>query len=262
MGNGNGKESAATFSWPANRDQPLPGRKAPGPVARHAAPTDSRAGVVTARPGAARPATWPLVADDMFRLAHRDHDGSPLLHPDVAAVGLAAALLAELVITDRVRINGGRVTVWNPAPPADPLARTVLEQLWGERVTHPVRTWLTFLARTSYDDVGRRLLRAGHVAVRRRRWGWAVRYVPVNMNTAAWPWARLSDLLRSGHGLDGFDTVLGGLVLAMDLHRQVLLGDAGELTDRLRATVTAAPAAVRELLCHTEAAAGDAVITH
>jgi hypothetical protein len=177
---------------------------------------------------------------------------------------LAAALLGELVLSGHVGIRDGRVMVARSAAPADALGHAVLDHLISEPVNHPVRTWLAFLARTAHADVAVRMLRAGHLReqVSRRLWGRrAVRYVPTDMNTAAWPWARLSTLLRAGRALDAFDTVLGGLVLATDLHRAVLLGASVDLVADLRRVVAVAPPAVRDLIAHTEAAVGDAVIT-
>ncbi|GID29531.1 GOLPH3/VPS74 family protein [Paractinoplanes brasiliensis] len=212
--------------------------------------------------GPRRP-TWPLVADDLFRLAHRDHDGRPLLDEHVTGLGLAAALLAELVLARRLALPGGQVIIVDAEPPIDALAHTVLDRLAAERAALPVRTWLAYLARTAHHDVADRLSRAGHLRKRteRRLLGRRVRYVPTDMNTAAWPWARLSGRLKKGQPLDGFDTVLGGLVLATDLYRTVLLGHAADIETGLRAAVTTAPAPVRELLAHTEAAVGDAIIT-
>ena len=214
---------------------------------------------------AARPAGggWPLLADDLFRLAHAD-DGSPVLHPDVAALGLGAALLGELILTGHVGARDGVVVVRSVVPPRDALAHTVLDHLTGEPVRHPVRVWLAFLAQIAYGEVALRMLRAGHV---REETGFRVlrrpvrRYVPVDINKAAWPWARLSTLLCAGRRLDVFDTLLGGLVLATDLHRKVLTGATSDLTAGLRREVAEAPAAVRDLILHTEAVVGDAVAT-
>ncbi len=47
--------------------------------------TEARYGLAS---GAGR---WPLLADDVFRVAHEDRDGGRLLHPAVAGLGLAAA---------------------------------------------------------------------------------------------------------------------------------------------------------------------------
>ncbi len=79
---------------------------------------------------------WPLLADDMFRVIHEDRDGGRLLHPDVAALGLAAALLGELLLAGRVTFRAGQVIVLDLRPPLDALAHTVLDQSVGRR-------WLT-----------------------------------------------------------------------------------------------------------------------
>jgi hypothetical protein len=105
----------------------------------------------------------------------------------------------ELVVTRRITLHAGQVVVIDFAPPVDALAHTILDRLATEPTTHPVRTWLPFLAQTVYPDVAARLLRAGHPRedVTRSLLGRRVRYVPANVNTAAWPWARLSQRLRA-----------------------------------------------------------------
>ncbi len=207
-------------------------------------------------------ATWPLLADDLFRIAH-DDDGNPVLHPDVTALALAAALLGELILSGHIGVRDGVVNVHGVTPPGDALAHTVLDHLAGEPARHPVRVWLAFLAQSAYGEVALRLVRAGHVREQssRRLLRRSTRYVPTDMNQAAWPWARLSSLLRADRRLDDFDTVLGGLVLATDLHRTVLTGAAADITTGLRREINHAPAAVRELIGHTEATVGDAVAT-
>ncbi|WP_203780403.1 GOLPH3/VPS74 family protein [Paractinoplanes rishiriensis] len=199
----------------------------------------------------------------MFRLIHRDSDGRLLLDARVAGLGLSAALLGELLLADRAVLRDGFVLVAEGAPPGDVLAHAVLDQVSSEPVHHPVRTWLAYLARGSRAQVAARLVRGGQVREHRSRglFGRSVRYVPVDMNAAAWPWARLSTRLRAGEPLDVFDTVLAGLVLATDLHRIVLLGAADDLAGELRRVVATAPVMIRELIYHTEAAVGDAVIT-
>ena len=88
-----------------------------------------------------------------------------------------------------------------------------------------------------------------------------VRYVPTDMNTAAWPLARLARLVRRGDPLDDFDTLLGGLAVATDLPRVVLIGEADAFATALRPLLAEAAEPLRELVTHTRAAAGDAVIT-
>ncbi|GAB1641494.1 hypothetical protein KRMM14A1259_19170 [Krasilnikovia sp. MM14-A1259] len=185
------------------------------------------------------------------------------MHSTVAGLGLAAALLAELALTDTIVVEHDQVFVIRHAPPGDALAHTVLDQLVGEQTAHTVRTWLAFLSQTSYDEVASRLLRSGHVRAEasRRLLIKTTIYVPTDANVAAWPWARLSTRLRNGQPLNGFDTVLAGLTLAADLHRHVVDGIPGNVITGLRQLVAKAPPSMRLLLHHTEAAVGDAVLT-
>ncbi|NIL56946.1 GOLPH3/VPS74 family protein [Salinispora arenicola] len=204
-----------------------------------------------------------MLADDLFRLAHHDRTGRPLLHASVAGLGLAAALLAELVVAEAIVIGSDQVCVVSRTPPPDVLAHTVLGQLAGEVAGHTVRTWLAFLSQTSRERVALRLLRSGHVRVEtgRRLLTRSTVYVPTDSHVAVWPWARLSTRLRQGKPLDRFDTVLAGLLVATDLYWRVLDGAPGHVVAGLRQMVAVAPPSLRLLLSHTEAAVGDAVLT-
>lgn len=209
---------------------------------------------------------WPLLADDLFRLTHRDSTGEPLLDPRVTGLGLSAALVGELLLTGYVTVRSGIVVAADGVAPSDVLAHAVWDQLVRERREcrhHSVRTWLAYLGRDAHENVAGRLERAGHVRreVSRRPVARRVRYVPTDINTAAWPWARLSGLLRPGGRLDDIDVLLGALTVATDLHRVVLAGEAGAFAAALQPLTASAADPVRELITHARAAAGDAVIT-
>lgn len=268
--------SAAAVPRPAagRAPAPQPTRATVPAVARHAAPESHGRPVNAPPPPPAHPdpparstapprTRWPLLADDLFRLAHHDRTGRPLLHASVAGLGLAAALLAELVVAEAIVIESDQVCVVSRTPPPDVLAHTVLGQLAGEVAGHTVRTWLAFLSQTSRERVALRLLRSGHVRPEagRRLLTRSPVYVPTDSHVAVWPWARLSTRLRQGKPLDRFDTVLAGLAVATDLHRRVLDGAPGHVVAGLRQMVAVAPPSLRLLLSHTEAAVGDAVLT-
>jgi hypothetical protein len=218
------------------------------------------------RPARRRRLWWPLIADDLFRVAHDDY-GKPRLHRDVARLGLAAAVLAELLLTETVTIDDDKLISTSAVDPTDSLAAAVLRQVHAERHDLPVRDWLAFLGAATlpggdmYEQVAGRLTRAGHVRPAVRRFPRRVRYVPLDINAAAWPWARLSQSLGRGEQLNDFNTVLGGLILATDLHRRVLTGDAGGIEQRVRLNTDRVPTPVQRLLYHTETATGATVIT-
>ncbi|MGH3736189.1 MAG: GPP34 family phosphoprotein, partial [Micromonosporaceae bacterium] len=59
-----------------------------------------------------------LLADDYFFLAVNDRTGRPKLAPKVFALGLAGALLGELILGERITIEGDRLRVVDRHPPA------------------------------------------------------------------------------------------------------------------------------------------------
>jgi hypothetical protein len=205
-----------------------------------------------------------LLADEFFRLAHNDATGRPLLHPRAMGIGLAAALLAELIFAEKIIARDERLCVVDLTPPRDALAHTTLDQLASDPQQHAIRTWLGFLAQTSYESVAQRLWRAGEVRREesRRLLSRAVVYVPVDPNVAAWPSARLSMRLREGRPLDQFDAFLVGLAAATELDGHVLDGAPPKAFAYLRYVIANVWPPVRQLLPHTEAAIGDAVLRH
>ncbi|MBN1171236.1 MAG: GPP34 family phosphoprotein, partial [Micromonosporaceae bacterium] len=139
----------------------------------------------------------PALADDFFRLAHHDTTGQPLLHPRATGLGLAAALLAELLWGRSLVVHEGLIYPHPEAtrPPADALTHTVLDQITAQTRYHDLRTWLGFLNQRATADVAERLWRAGHVRPvigRRLLRRDTVTYVPTDLLTAAGPWVRLS----------------------------------------------------------------------
>lgn len=205
-----------------------------------------------------------LLADEFFLIAHDDTTGKPRLNPSAAGIGLAAALLGELLLFGRVVLEGGVLTIVDRRPPPDALAHTVLDQLAGEPQHQQVRLWIDFLSHTAAESVGERLARAG--AVRRhesrRMLRTTVVYLPVDINAAAWPATRLRALVDRTGSANLPDLTLLGLVGVTNLTREVLWhgrAETGRILDELLATL---PPPLRELVAYTEAAIGAAVMSH
>ncbi|QGN49499.1 GOLPH3/VPS74 family protein [Micromonospora sp. WMMD558] len=204
-----------------------------------------------------------LIADEFFLIAHNDIRGKAKLHPTATGLGLAGGLLGELVLHGHVTVSAGLLSIVNRRPPADALAHTVLDQLVGESQHQSVRTWLTFLAQSATTSVGERLARAGVLRRQesRRLLRTSVSYVPLDPNTAAWPATRLRVLLeRSEPAPTLADALLLGLVTAAGLSREVLWSAGPRAHHRLSALVAALPPPLKELVAHTEAAVGAAVL--
>jgi hypothetical protein len=86
-------------------------------------------------------------------LAHHEVTGKPYLQPRAAGLGLAGALLAELMLSGTLCLWRGGVAVADRPPPGDGLAGSVLSLVLSEHEQHGARDWLLFLARTAAEDV-------------------------------------------------------------------------------------------------------------
>jgi hypothetical protein len=204
------------------------------------------------------------LADDLYLAAHDAPRGRCLLTPATLGLGLAAALLGELVLWRRLDLRDNQLTVLDDRPTAEPATSAVLQQLLRESHHRRVRDWISFLATgVAADLVERRLARAGLVrrVEKRGLLGVKVRFVPTDPATAAWPGTRIRIAATRGELLDSPDLVLTGLVLATGLDQHVLVTlDTHErdyLFDQLRRRM---PAMLQHLVGHAEAAVGDAVM--
>jgi len=203
------------------------------------------------------------LADQYFLIAHEDRTGRSRLHPRATGLGLAAALLGELVLDGRVGIADGDLMILDRRPPADALAHDILDLLIAQSRHRDVRTWLAFLSQDAAARVGERLMRLGAVepVTRRRMLGTQTLYMPNSAeqrNAAAWAGARLANLLVRGVELSVSDRVLVGLVTATGLTRHVLYDFEmhRHAFQALPTAVESLPGDLRELVEFTEASVG------
>jgi hypothetical protein len=204
-----------------------------------------------------------VLADQYFLIAHEDRTGRSRLHPRATGLGLAAALLGELVLEGRIGITDGDLVLLDRHPPADALAHDILALLIAQPQHREVRTWLAFLSQDAAVRVGERLMRLGAVepVTRRRMLSTETLYMPNSAqqrNAAAWAPARLANLLVRGVGLSITDRVLVGLVAATGLTRHVLYDFEMHRNafHSLPSAVGSLPGDLRELIEYTEASVG------
>ncbi|WIN00080.1 GPP34 family phosphoprotein [Actinoplanes oblitus] len=217
---------------------------------------------------------WPRFADELFRLAH---DGAKLfVDRDLAAVGLACAVLAELVATDHLAVGQDRLVVIGRQPPPDALAHTIAEQVAGEPESLPVEDWLRYLSGDIYDQVAKRMVMAGDlVEVTRARLFGRSRtvYQPADNNAAYWSCARLATAARRGQSLleqghvnpftsvfDDFDRVLVGLCLSTGVYQRVFAGTPQHVITQLADVGQRSRAPIPELLGALDRLVGGAVL--
>jgi Golgi phosphoprotein 3 (GPP34) len=204
-----------------------------------------------------------LLADDFFLIAHDDRDGRSRLSPKSVELGLAGALIGELVLEQRVFVEGPRLRLISREPPSDALAHTTLATMLAEPQHREVRTWLSYLGQTAVDAIGQRLVRAGVVQQQqvRKLLRTTVRYVANDINLPAGRVVRLRRLLTSGEPMRVADTTLGGLAEATGLTGHILWDTDAASVRRLQGMVAALPPPLRDLIVQVEAAVGDAVLS-
>jgi hypothetical protein len=193
----------------------------------------------TSRQGSGTPdphmyaATGPTaaLADEYFFIAHDHHSGRSFLAPPVVALGLSAALLAELMFSEHVSFTpDGLITLYATEPPRDALSREIVSLLERRPHERDVSTWLQFLAAEATTDVGERLVAQG--SAQRSSVGRLGRrqtvFLPVNVNSAAWPSIRLARQLTEAEPMEWTDAALAALVAKTGLMDQVLWDPEGE----------------------------------
>lgn len=210
-----------------------------------------------------------MVSADFYWLAHHDVTGKPRLHDRAVQMGCAAALLIDLIGGCHLEVSGGVLKETAQPEPAPAVLQRALRQVLCESQhnrRHGVAVWLDYLSRQAPTRIAEHLADAGHLERRTRRsmlvGPTATVYVPVDTNRAATPWALLVSRLRRGDMLGGEWLYLAGLVVASGLESFVLDGAPASTHEHLRQQVAAVPHQIREVLRHTHAAVGRAVLSH
>ena len=163
------------------------------------------------------------LADDLYLMAHHDVTGKPLLQPRAIGLGLAGALLAELVRLGKIRLVPGGLAVADAAPPEDALADSVLGLMLGEPEQHPAQD---LAAVPGPHRGGGRGPPAGAVGLPdldpRGAWRGG-RWVPVDADCAFAPLARVKSALDPSRTLNVHGAALAGLAAACGLGSRLSL---------------------------------------
>lgn len=109
-----------------------------------------------------------LIAEDLLLLLTDDATGKPVVDSQRLPLGLAGAVLVELVIAGRVAVvddgrwgSGPRVAVTDPRPTGDPVLDEALARTAGKRQPVAASSLLTALAKGLPDALRSRLAARG-----------------------------------------------------------------------------------------------------
>jgi hypothetical protein len=200
------------------------------------------------------------LADDLYLLAHHEATGRPHLQPRVVGLGLAGALLAELMLSGSIGLLAGQIVAADHGTSRDELTRSVLRLVAGEPQRHPPRDWLLFLARTAPQDVAGRLEQSGYltrVASRRSR-----HLVPADPDSAFAPLLRVKSALDPGRPVTVQNLTLAGLAVACGLGRRLALYLPEGSHRRIQQATGQLHPSLQALIAHTQAAVDSALLSH
>jgi hypothetical protein len=96
--------------------------------------------------------TTVALADELLLLAYDDETGRPSVSRIALDLGMAAAVLIDLVLRGRLAVDDGVVRVADPSPTGDPIADEVLTRI-GADSPHPAASWLQRLRHGLRDRV-------------------------------------------------------------------------------------------------------------
>jgi hypothetical protein len=200
--------------------------------------------------------------DELYLIAHHELTGRAHLQPRAVGLGLAGALLAELVLAGAVSMDAGTVTCTGPGQVSDPLAAAVAGQIAAETPPRPVGDWLAFLARTAADEVAARLGQAGYLTpVPGRPWR-AARWVPSDPDCAFAPVARLKAALHPSRPGDEQAVTVAGLAAACGSGPRLGLYLPAGTRYRIDALVPLLDPGLHEVIAQTKAAVDAALLAH
>jgi len=203
------------------------------------------------------------LADDLYLLAHHEITGKLHLQPRAAGLGLAGALLAELMLSGKIYFQADQIMVADRSPPGDGLARSVLGLLVSEPEQHAPRDWLLFLARTAAEDVALRLEQSGYLTRISSRRPWrGQRWIPVDADCAFAPFLRAKSALDSSKPVTAQNAALAGLAAACGLGRQMALYLPPKAHHRLQEAAQQLHPSLRDLITQTQAAVDSALLSH
>jgi Golgi phosphoprotein 3 (GPP34) len=202
------------------------------------------------------------VADDLYLIAHHEVTGRAHLQPRALGLGLAGALLCELILDGAISVAAATVTAAGPALPDDPLARDVAGRIAREGRAHLVRDWLAFLGRTCPGEIAARLARAGYLVPASGRGPWRARWVPADPDCAFAPVTRVKSALDASRPVLVTNVVLAGLAAACGLGPRLGLYLPPGSRARTDVMTRLLDPGLGEVITHTQAAVDAALLAH
>jgi hypothetical protein len=174
---------------------------------------------------------------ELWLLGHDEH-GTPHIHLPSLNIGLAGAVLAELVMAERITLRGGIICVYDRTGVGEPLLDATRTAIAGERSQRLLPIWLRWIADGVYERTTGAMIAAGLVVrevSRRHLLGRQERYRPTDSLIASRVRGAVSYAVRGHDSPDWQCVALCGLLGVLGLQDVLYLaGSSSDLRTRLR----------------------------
>ena len=206
------------------------------------------------------------LADELFLVGHDHRTGRSVISRQILDAGLVGAVLAELLLADRIAVADGRVTARESRLVAEPVTDHVLAAIFKQDEAHSVLAWVKYLREEVHTLVGQRLAMAGVVSRRAGRGPTlrsVIRYPAVDTVEAEAPAVRLGRYFIGDPELPDLKTAaLAALVHTCGLHAALAL-DIGrqQVRDRMIRITESLPPALTTIVSGVDAAIASITLT-
>ncbi|WP_157250500.1 GOLPH3/VPS74 family protein [Nonomuraea typhae] len=204
----------------------------------------------------------PPLYQDLFVVCHQEN-GKPLVHRSSIALGLAGAVLADLVLSGRVTLDKSGAAAAELTATGDPVIDTYAREFLRDPAGLDALTWAKGVAADVYDRTRRELVNAGVlVAVTGRRLG-MLPYTRYQTDMAAI--VRASADVRSAvsgwRDIGARGATLCGLVLVLQVHTELYIGQSdAQLGANLLTIARGHSPQVKSLVALVERLVGEAAV--
>lgn len=198
-----------------------------------------------------------------------DDDKGTLAVPEKSALGfgLAGALLAELALSNKIQLQGGRLVLSDPTPAGEAVLDETLLEISAEKKPRKLSRWIdTIGSKRVIRRVAEILAERNVIRIEKKRYLWIIPYEiypQVDASAKYWIKQHLRSVVLAGEKAEAPDVALLSLLKACDMLRLLFTRDerkyaSKKVDDFVRGEVFGE--AVAELLAEIEAAAVVAVV--
>jgi Golgi phosphoprotein 3 (GPP34) len=153
------------------------------------------------------------LSENLFFLAHDPFTGAPRTKRAILDIGLSGAVLADLLLDERITLRGDTVVLASRSPTGEPIADRALDHMVGEAHRHSVRDWVDYMRTGAFDAVVETLTVRELLTLKEKRgmFKLSLHYEPADLRAASAPRALLRTAMLGQSACDEPTAALAAL---------------------------------------------------